>query len=182
MNTALFVENSFVLTPKEVLHNLRVVMGHKDASYTKPPANVNYWLEDESDPSVVLVTVDGKEPQRITVEFEEVTFGARSYFRCDCGHKATKLYLPPCGARFACRKCHGLQYQLASFDRHSVAGRKIYRMNRLHKLSNSRASMGRIFYNGKYTKKFERFIGLCDKAGLDSIVQGANDLKTLLNG
>jgi hypothetical protein len=114
------------------------------------------------------------------MEWEDITYGKRAYFICECGHRATKLYLPHNGHEFKCRKCHGLQYQLTTFNRYSVAGRSMYRMNRLHKLSNERAGMSRIFYNGNYTKRFERFLGLCDRAGLDHIVKGANDLKALI--
>ena len=40
--------------------------------------------------------------------------------------------------------------------------------------------MSRIFYEGKFTKRFERFLGQCERAGFNSIVQGANDLKKLV--
>lgn len=143
---------------------------------------IQYWFDDMTDPTCVFISVDGHEPQRFAWEAIEITFGERAYFRCTCNHRAAKLYLPPNGTKFLCRGCHGLQYRLSSFNRHSVAGVALYRMNRLQKLADSRASMGRILYDGKYSKRFERFLGLCDRAGLDSIVQGASDLKTLIKG
>lgn len=173
MNSDLFVEDSRILTPKDVF---------RSASHTqkKEMNDIDYWLEDVSDPSAVLVSVGGREPQRITLEWEGITFGERAYFRCVCNQRVTKLFLPRKSTEFKCRKCHRLQYQLSSFNRYSTAGRYLYRANRLQKLANSRAGMDRIFYDGQYTKKFERFIGLCDKAGLDDIVRGANALKELV--
>lgn len=175
MNSDLFVEDSRTLTPKDVLQGV-------SCNQKKEMGEIDYWLEDASDPAAVFVSVGGRKPQRISLEWEGITFGERAYFRCVCNHRATKLYLPQKSTEFKCRKCHGLQYQLSSFNRYSTAGRYLYRANRLQKLANSRAGMARIFYDGRYTKKFERFIGLCDKAGLDDIVRGANALKELVRG
>ncbi len=36
----------------------------------------------------------------------------RFYFQCaECGKRVGKIYLPPGGDRFACRRCHGLTYR-----------------------------------------------------------------------
>ena len=40
--------------------------------------------------------------------------------------------------------------------------------------------MSRIFYDGNYTKRFERFLGQCERAGFNTIVDGANALKQLV--
>ncbi len=165
-----FVEDSITLTPKDIFLNRHEVH-----------AGIDYWLED-NDSSTAFVSVGGKEPQTLHVEWQDITYGKRAYFRCTCERRATKLYLPSNGSQFKCRACHGLQYQLSTFNRRSVAGRSIYRLNRLRKLADSRASMGRILYKGNYTKRFERFLGLCDRAGLDSIVKGAEDLRALIKG
>ncbi len=170
MNTELFVENCYTLTPKDLLLGLGT------------RADINFWAEDPDDKSDWCISVSGNEPQKIALEWRDITYGARAYFRCMCDYRATKLYLPLNGHEFKCRRCHGLQYQLTTYNRHSVAGKVLYRLNRLQKLSDSRASMGRILYNGNYTKKFERFLSLCDRAGYDSIVKGAMDLKDLIKG
>ena len=162
------VEDSLSLTTKDLLQGV----------YLRP--DITYWQEDSNDKSIWSISVTGSEPQEIAMEWEPVTYGERPYFRCECGHRATKLYLPPNGHKFKCRECHNLHYQLTTFNRYSIAGRKLYQVNRLNKLSNNRAGMSRIFYNGNYTKKFERFLGQCEKAGFNSIVQGANDLKLLI--
>lgn len=178
MSTA-FVEDCRTLTPKAVFESLNGIRKIAGSSENKR-LDINCWLEDEADLSVVMVSVSGGEPQRLIVGWSPVTFGDRAYFECICGHNAAKLYLPPHGKEFKCRSCHKLQYQLSAFNRYSVAGKALYRMNRLQKLSESRASMSRILYKGKYSKRYESFLGLCDKAGLKSIVRGANDLKALL--
>lgn len=168
--TSAFVEDSFAISPNDVLQNR--YNGRTD---------ITCWPEDDStDPATVFVSMAGNEPQKLNLEWEEITYGNRAYFVCSCGHRASKLYLPPHGHEFKCRECHSLQYRLSSFNRHSVAGRAIYRMNRLQKLTDSRANMSRILYNGKFSKRFESFLRLCDRAGLDSIVNGANDLKALI--
>ena len=174
-----FVEDSFALTPKDVLRNIQ--RPHRIGTAADDRRDdVDYWLEHPSDVSVVMVSVGKREPQRVVMEWEVMTFGERAYFRCGCGLRVAKLLLPLNGTEFKCRKCHRLQYQLTCINRRSIAGASIYRMNRLRKLTYNRAGMSRIFYNGNYTKRFERFLGLCDRAGLDGIVRGAHDLKTLL--
>ena len=180
MTTESFVEDSFALTAKGVFDNLRNLIEVGPSAFVKPRADVDYWPEDLFDPSVIFVSVGGREPQRIEFELKKITFGERAYFRCTCDHRAAKLYLPPNGTQFKCRGCHGLQYRLSTINRRSVAGRAIYRINRLQKLANSRASMGRILYNGNYSKRFERFLNLCDRAGFHDIVKGANDMKALI--
>lgn len=181
MDNKYLIEECFHLTPRDVRsrfdHILRI-----GVNSLKDRPEINFWFEDEDDPTHLFISVDGHEPQDLVWELDELTFGAKAYFHCSCGYRASKLYLPPNGTEFKCRKCHKLKYELSVVNKKSVAGKSIYRINRLHKLANSRASMSRIFYNGQYTKRFERFLRLCERAGLDSIVKGANDLKALVNG
>lgn len=176
-----FVEDSFALTPRDILRNIerprRIGTNADDRR-----ADVNYWLDHTGDDFAALISVGKNEPQRVVMEWQEITFGERAYFRCACGLRASKLHLPLGGNEFKCRKCHKLQYQLTHINRHSVAGRALYRVNRLQKLLDQRASMGRILYKGNYSDRFERFLRMCDRAGFDSIVQGANDLKALIKG
>ena len=181
MDNKYLVEECFFITPKDVGERLyRVRKLGVNILENRP--DITYWFDDMNNPAKLFISINGRESQSFDWELVELTFGEREYFYCSCGHRATKLYLPPNSCEFKCRKCHNLKYELLSFNSKSVAGKNIYKINRLHKLANSRASMSRIFYNGQYTKRFERFLGLCERAGLDSIVQGANDLKTLVNG
>ena len=169
MNTELFVEGSFSVTPNDIIqdrHHGRI--------------DIDYSHSNEEEPSIAYLSIDGKEPQMIDIEWQDITYGRRAYFLCPCGMRVSKLHLPLHGKQFKCRTCHGLQYQLTTFNRNSIAGQSLYRMNRLQKLIASRESMGRILYNGNYTKKFERFLILCDRAGYNDIVTGANSLRALI--
>jgi len=178
-NNKYLVEDCFVLTPRDVggsgcIRKIGVnILEHRP--------DIKYWFDNMDDPTRLFISVDGHKPQEIAWELVELTFGIREYFYCSCGHRAAKLYLSPNGVEFKCRECHKLKYELTLLNRKSVAGGAIYRINRLHKLANDRTAMSRIFYNGGYTKRFERFLGMCDRAGLDSIVKGAKDLKELIN-
>lgn len=175
------VEDCLTISPGDVSRRFDH-MRKMGVSILDGHSNVSYWFDDISRPAFLFVSVDGKEPQKLAWEEIDITFGERNYFYCPCGYRATKLYLPPNGTEFLCRKCHNLRYELTVVNRKSIAGGVIYRMSRLRKLANNRASMSRIFYNGNYTKRFSRFLRLCDRAGLDSIVKGANDLKALIKG
>ena len=174
MNTQLFVEDAISISPKQILEN-QIISDHSKAE-------INYWLDNDANPAIAYVSVQGREPQAYNLDWSTITFGERAYFECQCGAKANKLFLPANGKEFKCRQCHNLQYQLTSFNRNSVGGRALYKMNRLQKLSEARADMGRILYRGEYTRRFERFLGLCDKAGLNDVVAGANNLMALLKG
>ena len=178
-----FVENCFVLRSKVILDNLDDVMQMGNFLYKQPLPGVDYFLDDfSSDNAIVMVSIEKKKPQKIEIEFVDLTYGQTGYFRCECGKRVSKLYLPPQGTKFACRSCHGLRYRLSTLNRNSIAGKSIYQIERINKLSSSRAGMDRIFYNGEYTKRFNRFLKQCEKAGLDSIVKGARDLKALIYG
>lgn len=168
MNTSAFVEDSFSIKPNDLLASTLVKEG------------ISYWYDDPEDWSIWSISVNGNEPQTIHLEWADITYGERPYFVCECGHKAAKLYLPLGGNQFKCRKCHDLKYQLATFNRYSVAGKELYKANRMLKLANNRVDMGRILYKGNYTKRFERWLGLCERAGYNDAVKGANDLIALI--
>jgi hypothetical protein len=181
MEKKYFVEECFTLTPRDVGNRIdRIRKLGINILENRP--GIRYWFDDDDRPMYLFISVDGREAQKLRWEQVEITFGIREYFYCLCGQKSTKLYLLPNGKEFKCRICHNLKYRLSTFNRYSVAGKAIYKMDRLQKLANNRASMSRIFYNGHYTKRFEKFLKLCDKAGLDSIVRGAQDLKELIQG
>jgi hypothetical protein len=153
-----------------------------DYSAKKRP-DISYWLNDPADISNVTVSAAGGDPQIIYFEFVWITYGERAYFKCpSCDLVVSKLYLPKGSKEFKCRKCHGLQYYLTTFNKNSVAGRQFYKMDRLQKLAKTRESMGRIFYKGEYSKKFKRFLGLCEKAGFYEDVKSAQNLMELIKG
>ena len=179
MNSRAFVEDCFVLTPRDVGRRLDRIRKLGINSLDRSPG-LNYWFDNMSDPKRLFISVDGQEPQEFRWEVVDITFGEKEYFYCPCGHRAVKLYLPPASKEFKCQKCHQLRYQLTSFNKQSIAGQTLYKFNRMQKLADSRAQIGRVLYNGVYTKRFERFLGLCDRAGYNSIVTGARDLMTLI--
>jgi hypothetical protein len=181
MEKKYFVEECFELTPRDVGNRIDCIR-KLGINILENRPEIRYWFDDDDRPMYLFISVEGNEPQKLRWEQVEITFGLREYFYCQCGQRSAKLYLLPNGTEFQCRICHKLRYRLTSFNRNSIAGKTIYKMDRLHKLANDRASMSRIFYNGEYTKRFKRFLKLCDRAGLDSIVKGANDLKALIHG
>lgn len=182
MSTNLFTENSFSLSPKEILSSpYRAITIQADENKTHP--DIKCWTENSADESEsVLVSIGEREPQTIPLVFQEITFGKRAFFKCPaCEITVSKIFLPHNANEFKCRKCHNLQYQLTTFNRYSVSGRKLYQMNRIQKLSDNRANMNRILHNGQFTKRFSRFVNLCDRAGLSDVVQSANVLKAFIS-
>ena len=179
MENKYLVEECFTLTPRDVgrrFDRIRRVRVNKLEWNDK----ISYWFDDIENPEWLFISVSGNEPQRFKWELVDITFGEKQYFYCQCGYRAMKLYLLPNGKEFKCRKCHNLQYQLTTYSKNSIAGKSLYRLNRFQKLSETRMNLGRILYEGNFTKKFERFLRLCDRAGYDSIVKGANDLRELI--
>ena len=138
--------------------------------------DIDCWLDDPSDPDILCISVAGQEPQTFTLEWIESTFGKRAYFNCGCGHRSAKLYLPPNGTQFSCRRCHNLKYRLSNLNRKSIVGQKIYKFERMNKLAYTRSNISRIFYKGQYTKRFNRFLKLCSDAGLNNVVDDARSL------
>ena len=145
--------------------------------------DISFWRDNPSDIFTINISVNGGEPQIINLEMVFLTYGERTYFKCpSCELVVSKLYLPEDSGEFKCRKCHGLQYFLTTFNKHSIAGRQFYKMDRLQKMAICRENMGRILYNGRYTKRFNRFLKLCSKSGFDEAVRSAQNLINLIKG
>lgn len=168
-------ENCIVLTPKSVLMNIKKCKQNK-VSLNAHGLNIECSFNSTIYPSIILTRVEDKQPQQITLVWQAITFGQTAYFKCSCGNRCRRLYLPPGCIKFKCRTCYHLRYELSLINRNTVQGRFLYRFNRILKLTNQRASMNRIFYKNCYTKRFERFLDLCSKAGLNNIVNDARDL------
>lgn len=129
---------------------------------------------------LVFDPCDGRLPQFIMLAEQAITFGTRRYFLCGCGLRVNKLYLPPDKSEYKCRACYRLRYELSYINRTSRHGELLYRTNRTLKLIDKRAGMNRVFYNGQYTKRFNRFLNLCSRIGLDDVVKNALSLKTAI--
>lgn len=137
---------------------------------------VNYWSEYKEKEAFLVVSANGNEPQAILLSEKEMMFGSRSYFVCGCGYRGSKLYLPANSTELKCRECYNLRYELTTINRKSVQGKVFYKTNRLIKLANARAGMNRIFYKGKYTKRFMRNLKLFSRAGFDGPIEDATKL------
>ena len=181
MDKEKLIEECFYIKPMEMIQTMEYRSTGDYIAKKRP--DITYWLNDPADISNVTVSVAGGEPQVIYFEFVWLTYGERAYFKCPfCDLVVGKLYLPRGSKEFKCRKCHKLCYFLQTFNKNSIAGKQFYKMDRMRKLAQTRESMGRIFYNGEYSKKFKRFLGLCEKVGLNDAVNGAQGLMALLKG
>lgn len=136
----------------------------------------DYWIEySDGDSFLVVSTGLDQLPQRVLLAEVELKFGARSYFVCCCGVRANNLYLPAGKDQFRCRRCYRLRYALSNINKTSKQGMFLYRANRTTKLINQRAGMDRIIYKNCFTKRFERFLRLCGRVGLDSVITNARE-------
>ena len=178
------IENTFALSIKSLKEDLRKarekepVEGFLNISYNERPSVVDYHIEFEEE-RTYLVVAFGIESQRILLSEEELTFGTRTYLTCACGQRTNNLYLK--GGVFACRKCHKLKYQSTTINRNSKHGKFLYQQSQILKLMSLRESMSHIFYKSQYTKKFNRYLDLCGRAGLISEISDAKQLITAIN-
>ncbi len=173
MNNIYYVEDSLTITPKE-LFDIANNTGKK-----KMRADIDCWYENESD--VVSVSLNGKEPQGINIEWIDITYGRMAYFQCNCGSRVLKLYKPSHKAEFRCKECHNLRYRVCSFNTSSLAGRQIHRMNRITKLVEVRGKIGHIFFKGEFTSRYRSFLVQCQKVGLHEVVENSRVLQELVN-
>lgn len=169
-NVTYFVEECNTITPKEVVSIATSTIGKKNRT------DIDCWFENE-DKNIISVSINGKEPQMITLEFMEIHYGQMTYFNCGkCRSRSAKLYLPPRGTEFRCRGCNNLKYRLSAINSKSIAGMAIYRTIKTNKIIDARATMSRIMYRGQYTHRFNRFLKKCKSVGLHEVVNNAQAL------
>lgn len=136
-----------------------------------------YWNEEDGDSTSLFVRVGTNDEQKIALEEVELPFASREYFLCPtCQKRVYKLYLLPEGKEFKCRRCHSLRYTLTTIDKRTAQGKILYHLNRLETLSRERMSIGTPIYNGNYTKRFQRFLRMCERAGLTDVTRAADGL------
>lgn len=98
--------------------------------------------------------------QRIDLGTQGLAWGTRWYFICqDCGRRCNVLYLPAGYQAFGCLKCRNLTYESCRLNRRSTMG-LVYYLNQRSRLADKREKIDRPFYRGKWTKRFERFVGM----------------------
>jgi len=152
------------------------ISGEAHIGYGIKQLECNFWFEYKGESTFFVYSVDGNEPQEILISERELLFGTMNYFVCSCGKRCQKLYLPDGATELKCRACYKLVYELSTINRISKHGMFLYKTNRTLKLANQRMEMSRIFYKSRYTKKFQRFLKLCAKAGLSKSVESAREL------
>lgn len=141
----------------------------------------SYWIDYSNNETFIFISTSTSNlPQRILLSKQELYFGSRSYFVCECGKRVIKVYLPLGRADFACRSCCGLRYELSTINRTSTHGAFLYKTNRTLKLVNQQADINRIIYKGSYTRRYNRFLKLCQQSGLYGVVKDAEFLMTQL--
>ncbi len=141
-----------------------------------------YWVEYQNNEAFLIISTGTNNlPQKILLSEQELYFGTRSYFTCECGKRVSKVYKPSVVSNFACRRCCGLRYELSTINRSSTHGSFLYKTNRTLKLVNRRTDMNRIIYKSKYTKRYSRFLKLCQQSGLYGVVQDAQNLMVAIN-
>ncbi len=175
----ILLESCFALTTKLLKEDLRkardkeLVEGYLNILDNGRVSVLDYRVEYEEE-ATYLEIFFGVEPQRILLSEQELTFGIRTYLTCGCGFRVNALYLK--GTYFACRKCQNLRYQSTTINSKSEHGIFLYRQSQRLKLMNMREDMPRIFYKSEYTKRFTRWLNLCNRAGLENEVRSAREL------
>lgn len=173
MKNAYKVEECTTITPKQVL---RILKGYSESGIDAKKANVGCWLDNPNEPDLISASISGHDPQTLCLEWIDMTFGPVAFFKCNCGLRASKLYLPPGTAEFRCRQCYRLKYELSNLNRKSAAGLPIYRFDRMVKLADERNSISRIFYDGKFTRRFSQYLARCRKYGFKELAESAEGL------
>ena len=173
------IEDSFILSTNLLKKDLRKARDRESTEgtlniiYDNKPSILDYKVEYSGEETYLDVFFD-IEPQRILLSEYELTFGTRTYLTCGCGTRTNALYLKL--GFFACRKCQKLNYRSTTINSKSEHGRFLYQQSKRLKLMDMRESIGRIFYKSKYTKRFMRWLKLCEQSGLFKEVKSANDL------
>ncbi len=97
--------------------------------------------------------------QSIELEEDVANFGIRPFFKCQCGRNATVLYKPLGENSFQCRICGNTIYESQQINKKTMDG-LFYQTHQLLKLAKREEKVKRKFYNGKFSRKWQRFIEL----------------------
>lgn len=125
---------------------------------------ISYWVDLNSEPIALDLTFTKNlfnfEPgvsQKIDLCVQELSMGTRWFFICQgCGKRRGVLYMAKGFHSFSCRDCQNLIYESSRLNRRAMRGLGYYIVRR-QLLAEKRAKIDRVFYNGKKTKRFERF-------------------------
>ena len=159
----------------------RGIAGYLNITHSDKQSVADYSFEYDTEFDYLVIQY-GENEQKIKLAETELYFGVTSVFQCNCGKRVSKLYLPPGATEFKCRRCHSLVYTSQCFNKNTKSGNFLYKNNQIIKLINRREDMRSIFYCGKYTKRFNRILQLSEILGLQSIVDDAKRLISVVNG
>ena len=180
----MLVEACYALTTKLFKKDIARAMAKKDNAkgcfdiiLDKQKLLADYWFEYENHDTYLVINYEsGNLPQKILLTIQELTFGTRAYFTCECGYVASSLYIRPNSLQMRCRRCHNLRYEVNSFNKGTIHGKALYQLSRRIKIMNIRESIDRPFYKGDYCGRFKRFLELAKRAGLNDVVEDAAKL------
>jgi hypothetical protein len=177
MKSYYFIEECVKITPKEIINFFRNAK-QKGKDDSRPI--LDCWANDSENPETIYLSVGGKELQIFNIEWFDLTFGKVAFFNCSCTRRVKKLYSIPGTGKFKCRFCQGLRYRSSIYNPRSIAGISISNFEKEIKLMDKRAKISRIFYKGKYTKRYSRYLESCKKAGLNNILKKSNNLLEII--
>jgi hypothetical protein len=132
---------------------------------------LDYSIEYSIDCNTYLVVNIYAETQKILLSEHPLRFGTRTYLTCGCGKRVNALYLKL--GYFGCRNCQKLRYASTTINKSSDHGMMLYLNSKRLKLIDIKEEIPRVFYRSQYTKKFLRWLKLCDQAGLFREVRDA---------
>ena len=161
-----FVEDCIILDSKKlkgVFAQIRKKKYINDMFTTNKGSVVYFWPEYEAD-TFLTVSVVNNEPQKIVLTTLYLRYGERTLFRCECGYRAAKLFLPSNGTEFKCRSCWNLRYKVSNFNRNNKVDQLGKEMDLNDKLRNAILSTKRPLYKGMLTKRAIRIERLKYKA------------------
>lgn len=142
----------------------------------------SYYFDYSDVDSLVILNNSTGSTQHIEIASQELNFGTRNRFICECGRSCNYLYLPTVNDIFKCRNCHRLRYELSGINRRTKHGQLLYVTNRTIKLINLRSSITRPLYRSRYTKRMNTFIKLSRQAGLVHVVEDAHSFQMAILG
>jgi hypothetical protein len=180
------IENTFALSTKLIKTNLQkarrkeLVQGeYINFRHNGRPSALDYSIDYSFDENSYLVVTFDAEPQKILLVERGLTFGTRTYLVCPCGARTNALYLKQ--SFFACRNCQNLTYRSTTINTTSDHGRFFWQQGKRIKLMEMREEMDRIFYKSHYTKRFLRWLKLCEQSGLLKYVNDADITMNSIN-
>lgn len=154
-STKPFVEDSAILDSKQLkseFYKIRKKEEVNNVLRTNLGNEIWYWPEYEAD-SFLVIALPNSLPQRIVLSTILLRYGERTLFRCECGYRATKLYLPRNGTEFKCRTCYKLRYKISNFNKFNKVDQLEKELQLNTKLANELARIKRPVYNGFPTKR-----------------------------